>query len=155
MDPKDSDWAISYRYLDKDGPFAWPTGEEELFLLIWLKNLTEIPWHQISSLVREDKEPFLKKCSGDGLSHIADLRIQELLGSEEKYDENDFTWVYEFSYCLRYGDPRRLWCLKSNSTLFPLWWDPTHAVSGSDYSIWINPKLPCKDECLHPNRIPN
>jgi hypothetical protein len=121
-------------------------------LLIWIKNLTKKSWSDIQRARRDNGDDAFKQCDSEQITPEAMKRIDELFELDSDFSEIDPTWLYEFTYCFREGDPRRLWCIHSEDAFYVLWWDENHEVSG-DAVKWDVDGKPCSPSCWHPNPI--
>lgn len=146
-------WSISFKFIDSFPGMDWP-GEAEVVhfhILAWLFKINRIPWATLENISREDGKPLLQRCDVSTLGRIARNRIEELSRTADANDihivvESD--WLHEFTYCYRRNDPRRLWGVFLEGVFHVVWWDPSHAASGS--SMAVRNTRPCELECFHP-----
>jgi hypothetical protein len=63
-------------------------------------------------------------------------------------------WIYEFTYCYRVGDPRRVWAAYDSDfrRAYPIWWDPDHKVCGysAQFAARYTGGGQCAPNCPHP-----
>jgi hypothetical protein len=146
-------WSISFRYVDKSGPFPMPDeGEvDHNNLMTWLYQLNQHDWPEIIQTTREDGKPAHKPCEFTEMNTQATDRATFLIQTTIDPGLMD-SGLFSFTYCLKRHDPRRLWVLKVGTVLYPVWWDLNHQVMGGEYYGKSTANAPCTEECIHPGR---
>ena len=107
----------------------------------------------IQRLRRENQDFAIKQCEVDQVSEKAINRLAYLHSNNEQFEKLNVVWRYEFTYCFKEGDPRRLWCAHSEETFYLLWWDKDHEVSDDQSVAWGVNKKACSETCFHPNKV--
>lgn len=112
-----------------------------------MQSLNELPMQDLRQVTRERGGAAHKFVELGEVTDVARRRLDDLGFGEDVQPE-----LFEFTYCLRAGDPRRIWAaFVGGTTLYPIWWDPDHEVCGSD-PRFAGRRIggPCQPECVHP-----
>lgn len=156
LSPVPGPWYLNYLLVDRAGPYAWPQVDdpEAGQLSLFLQLLNEEPLENVLNQTRLNGEAANKEIRVDDLSSDAQKRFDVAMS---RLGRDDFDpSIFEFTYCFRIGDPRRIWTVYDpmSRVLYPMWWDPRHEVCGWDerYAARMKPG-PCPDLCSHPEDL--
>lgn len=150
----DGPWKLGYGHIDRVGLFAWPAPGAKMAaeLAQIMQAFAELPMEQLRQVTRKNGKAAHKFIELHELTDDARRRWDDLA---DGFGEDAQPELFEFTYCLRDRDPRRIWAaFVRGRTLHPIWWDPRHEVCGYDSRLaGSHVGGPCPDECLHPSRV--
>lgn len=141
--------------MDRDAAeFAWPQQHDPLYadLAAFLARLNELSLDEVLGMERANGRSATHELEvADGaLSAEAEQRWEHVYSTRRLDEtENADLAIVTISYCLGYGDGRRVVVAfnREGRRMFPLWWDPEHKVSGSDGVT--RDAGDCIEQCLH------
>lgn len=151
--PNPGPWALDWSLVDRGAAeFPWPPPTERLYsdLAGFLARLNEMSFDDVMSMTRANGKSAVHELEPYDLSTEASAQWEHLYAANQLDEgENADLAVVTISYCLGYGDGRRVVVALNREArrMFPLWWDPEHKVSGSDGGAHAAPS--CIDRCLH------
>ena len=143
-----NNWSVSLKFKQNPNGWIWPNNSEEAEILRFVCRLTNKSWVELQNLrYGNGSRSLLKMCDSLNLDPILQNQLNNLFAGEEA---NSFStdWVFEFTYCSKNGDPRRLLGVLSDSVFYILWWDKDHKAFGRHEDLTLD-SSPCREECLH------
>jgi len=134
-------WSVSYNYIDRSGPFAWPSEEEPLFqeLATFMARLSMFEFDECTSITRVTGKSAHGPITGE-LTVEAEEELNALKRNDPEMERLSFDGeITRFTYCYSRNQPRRIYGIRLGSVVYLLWWDPTHGVTGSANNSTITP----------------
>ena len=145
----ENNWSVSFRYVSREGDFAWPTDQLEFQQLAsTLLSLTSYPWDDFQSHTR-----YIGAGSSHHFRYLAELQdcARDAVSSHTQLAERTFdsagAELFSVRLCNANNAPERIWGIFKESVFFPLWWDRDHAFSGN--KRWKARGI-CPADCMHP-----
>lgn len=153
LNPAPGPWSLNWSLADHGGPFPWPDRSSAEFhhLAGFLAALNELSLDEAFRMERPHGGSAIHALSEWDLSDEALQRWGELY-QERSLDEGPYgdLEVVVMTYCLEQIDGRRVVVAFDGGarTVYPLWWDTCHRVSGDDGRI--QDPQPCHSgNCFH------
>lgn len=154
LNPDPGPWALDWSLADHEGPFPWPQPRcEEFYLLAgYLARLNRLPLDEVFALERaHGRGSAIHALAEEGLSTPAEERWAHLIEAHGLDDPSKPQLdIVTMTYCIEHVDARRVVVGFDGQTrtMYPLWWDQNHEVSGSNGSQQV--PQPCEsDDCHH------
>lgn len=144
------DWALSFKFVRDMPNCIWP--RDSHYVTKWICEFTKSDWKDLlNHAYGPEGKPILKARDAANLEEFAakDLAVlRDQLGPEALPDDV----IYQFTYCARRSEPRRLWGLLYEQVFYVLWWDPEHRVCGYNDRAERAGGL-CPKECTHEDKV--
>ena len=153
LDPDDGPFSLNWTLVDRSGPFAWPETHEPTYQALagFLARLNEMSLAEVMAVERSNSNSAIHAVDPDECSEAGRQRWAEFY-EERGIFEGPYSHLelIAMTYCLAQYDSRRVFVALDGDArvMYPLWWDPEHAVSG-DNGRPASP-APCSEEtCFH------
>lgn len=141
-------WSVSLKFFQELNSWEWPTKEERNEIFAFLLQLTNKNWVGLQNhSYGPDGQTLLKRCESENLTGELQENLVEIF-SQNPEDSFSTDWIYEFIYCAKPGDRRRILGILSEGVFYVLWWDSDHRAFSHDPS-YAPSTAPCNSDCLH------
>ena len=92
-----------------------------------LARLTEMTRDDLRLIERASQAHAYKVLSEDGIPQCMAERYEKLRESVDDRDRPEFMW-WEFTFCLDWNRPERIFAVSEGDCFFPLWFDRDHLL---------------------------
>lgn len=157
LTPNPGPWSLDWSKADYQGPFAWPQRQTREFCQLagFLASLNTLPLDEVMSLERSHGGSAVHAIADWDLSKAADARWSEIYRDDNlDADSSQQLEMISLTYCIEHVDSRRVIVAfdSQTRTVYPLWWDQHHEVSGSNGSKrgW---QVCASDACHHESDV--
>lgn len=139
LTPNPGPWSLDWSKADYQGPFAWPQRQTRDFCQLagFLASLNTMSLADMLNLERSHGGTANHALAEWDLSDLATSRWAEIYQSKSlDADSSQQLEIISLTYCIEHVDSRRVIVAfdSQTRTVYPLWWDQHHEVSGSNGS---------------------